>query len=290
MSGELITGDGQLQYKDYLLGDNNITFLDAINGWDDLPSVDSGNTLRPASHGAWVGKKIAGQRIITWEGRFSASESLWAYEIKRLKTAFSLPNDTEEYDIVIRLHDDSYLAFGTVSARLIPGDRQYGYYGATLNIQFECSDPRRYSLGENSWTLSMPAASDNGLIYPLGYPLDYGIEQTPSSGTLVNDGDVMTPIIIEFTGPITNPGIINSTLGVKIQFNIILTVTDTLTINTRTGSVLLNGSADRLYTRTINSSPILSFGLLPGANNLQLVAEDWDAPSGATITWRDATL
>lgn len=290
MSGELIYADGQMQYKDYLLGDNETTFLDAINGWDDLPSVDSGNTLKPSSHGAWAGLKLAGQRIVTWEGRFAPESDDWRAELNRLRSAFSLPIGTEEYEIVVRLHDDVKLAFGTISGRLIPGDRQYGYYGATMSLQFECSDPRRYSLGENSWTLSMPPNTVTGLPYPLNYPLNYGTEVNPSSGTLVNDGDVMTPVVIIFNGPMENPGILNTTLGVRLQFNITLTDTDTLTVNTRNGTVLLNGTADRLYTRTVNSSPIFSFGLAPGNNTMQLLAATWEEPSGATITWRDATL
>lgn len=290
MPTDLINDDGQLQYKNYLLGDNDITFMDAINGWDDLPSVDSGNTLKPSSHGAWVGRKIAGQRVITWEGRFAAEPGNWTAEIERLKQAFSLPLGTEEYEIAIRLHEDVKVVFGTVSGRLIPGDRAYGYYGASLSLQFECSDPRRYSVGENVWRLSMPVVEQVGLQYPLNYPLDYGVETLPSSGTLTNDGDVLTPVTLVFNGPMENPGIINSTLNAKMRFNLTLTENDTLTVNTRTGTVLLNNTADRLYTRTVDSSPIFSFGLLPGDNHMQLQASSWDVPSGVNIMWRDATL
>lgn len=290
MSGELISADGQLQFKNYLLGDNEVTFLDAINGWDDLPGVDSGNTNKPSSHGAWVGRKIAGQRIITWEGRFAPTPETWSDNLKALVSAFSLPLDTEEEEIVIRLHNDMHLAFGSISGRVLPGDRQYGYYGATLSLQFECSDPRRYSLGENSWRLTMPVPTASGLVYPLAYPLDYGTEQSPSTGFLVNDGNVITPVRLVFDGPIENPGIINNTLGVKLQFNISLDTGETLTVDTRTGTVLLNNEADRLYTRTVTSSPIFSFGLAPGVNNMQMLASSWDVPSGLSVIWRDATL
>lgn len=290
MSGELIYADGQMQFRDYLLGDNEVTFLDAINGWDDLPSLDSGNTLKPASHGAWVGRKIAGERIITWEGRFAADPSAWVSEIKKLRAAFSAPLGTEEYEIVIQMHGDKALAFGTVSGRLIPGDRAYGYYGASLSLQLECSDPRRYSLSENVWQLSLATTAIDGLHYPLSYPLNYGAAATPSAGTLVNDGDVMTPVTLVFSGPITNPALVNSTLGARLEFDITLLAGDTLTVDTRTGTVLLNDTADRLYTRTVNSSPIFSFGLLPGNNDIQLMANSSASPAGVVITWRDATL
>lgn len=290
MAGELITADGQLEFKGYLLGDDEVTFMDSLQGWDDIPSVDSGNTPRPSSHGAWVGYKFANQRIITWEGRFAADPDDWSSRLKELRSVFTLPFGTEEDAIIIRSHDETLLAFGAVSARAIPLDRAYGYYGANLTLQFECSDPRRYSLQENYWELALPEMSENGLSYPLTYPLDYGIESSSTSGTLTNDGDMLTPVIINFVGPMEHPGLVNSTLGVKLEFNITLADTDTLTIDTRTGTVLLNEVSDRLYTRTVNSSPIFSFGLLPGDNDIQLTANDWSVPAGANLTWRDATL
>ena len=61
-------------------------------------------------------------------------------------------------------------------------------------------------------------------------------------------------------------------------------------MDTRLGTVLLNGTADRLYTRTIDSSPILGFELLPGVNDMQAIAEDWETGAGIEIIYRDATF
>lgn len=289
--GDSITKDGQLEFRGYLLGDNEKTFMDEITGWDDLPGVDSGNTPRSNSHGAWAGKKLANQRIITWSGRFSPPDtSLWEDELRSLRSAFSLPLDTEELPIIIRSIGEKKLSFGAVVQRSIPMNRAYGYYGANVSIQFHCSDPRRYSLGENSWTLELPPVVDNGLIYPLTYPLNYGETVTSSSGTLLNDGDIVTPVILVFNGPVENPALLNLTSGVRLEFNISLGTGETLEVNTRAGTVLLNGIADRLYTRSSTSSPLLSFGLSPGDNEMQITATSWDLPASVDISWRDATL
>lgn len=288
--GSLITGDGQLEYNDYLLGDDDITFMQSITGWEDLPNVDSANTLRPSSHGAWVGRKYLGQRIITWTGVFAAEKEVWADEIVRLKTAFTPPEGTEELTIVVRTRGTDLMAFGTVSARQIPMDYSYGYYGARLSVQFECSDPRLYSLGENSVFISMPSSATDGLDYPLVYPLDYGTEVAPNSLIVVNAGAAPTPMIMNFVGPVTNPSLINDTSGKQLGFEIVLTADDVLTVDTRKGTVLLNGTADRLYTRTPLSSPILGFDLLSGSNELQVIAEDWDDGAGVEIVYRDATF
>jgi hypothetical protein len=290
-AGEMITGNGQLEYRGYVLGDDENTFMDAITGWDDLPGVESANTPRSNSHGAWVGRKLAGQRVITWNGRFSPTRpELWEDELRRLREAFSLPLGTEEYPIVVQSIGERRLCFGAVVARSIPMDRAYGYYGASVALQFECSDPRRYSLSEKSWTLELPPNIDTGLEYPLTYPLDYGIEITSNEGTLFNDGDVVTPVTLFFSGPVVRPSLVNKTANTKLEFNINLSADETLEVNTRTGTVLLNGVADRIYTRTSNSAPLLSFGLMPGYNEMVITAEEWDTPASVSIAWRDATL
>lgn len=289
--GSLITGDGQLEYNDYVLGDNVVTFMESISGWDDLPNVDSSNALRPSSHGAWVGKKLVGQRIVTWTGKIStADRSSWEDAVKTLRDKFVPAVGTEELTIVVRTRNEMRMAFGTVTQRQIPVDYAYSYYGAKVTLQFECSDPRLYSLGENSVFISTPPLISSGLAYPLVYPLDYGTEQAPNSLIITNSGNAPTPMTMNFLGPITNPELINQTTGERLGFDIVLTADDVLTVNTRLGTVVLNGTADRIYTRTLTSSPILGFDLLSGENELQLIAEDWEAGSGVEIIYRDASF
>lgn len=290
LDGDLITADGQMQYKNYLLGDDEITFLDAINGWEELPGVSSGNADKPASHGSWSGNKFAGERIITWEGRFAPDRTVWVDALRELRKTLCLPTGTEEYEIAVRLHEETLIAYGAVTARSLPGDSQFATYGAKLVIQFTCSDPRRYMPNENLWSLAFPEVVEHGLIYPLSYDLDYGVTVLPPDGVLVNEGNVLTPVTMVIQGPVVNPSIYNQTLGVRISFNISLADGETLTVDTRTGTVLLNGIADRLFTRTSDSAPILSFGLSPGENEISTGASEWDAPANITFAWRDAIL
>lgn len=290
MAGELITGDGQLEYNGYVLGDDVTTFMTSLTGWEDLPPIDSSNTLRPSSYGAWSGQKLPGQRILTWTGRFAPEDSAsWVDLLETLKRAFTIPMDTEELTIAVRTRDDIKVVFGACVQRAIPMDYTYSYYGATVTIQFECSDPRKYSQDEKTVFIATPIDVADGLDYPLVYPLDYGVADLASDATVNNEGYAPTPVILEFQGPMSTPKLTNVTTGATLGFDITLTSTDVLTVNTRNGTVLL-GSADRLYTRTLTSSPILSFNLLPGENEMHLSAGTWSLGSGVTITYRDATL
>ena len=291
MAGELITGDGQLEYNGYVLGDDVTTFMTSLTGWEDLPPIDSSNTLKPSSYGAWSGKKLPGQRILTWSGRFSPEDpDQWTDLLDDLKNAFTIPFDTEELTIAVRTRDDVKIVFGACVQRAIPMDYTYSYYGANITLQFECSDTRKYSLLEKSVFISTPTDTIDGLDYPLVYPLDYGIADLASDATVNNDGFTPTPVILDFQGPMSNPKLINTTTGQQLGFDISLVTSDVLTVNTRTGTVLLNGSADRLYTRTLTSSPVLNFTLIPGDNEMHLTAGTWSVGSGVTITYRDATL
>lgn len=291
MAGELITGDGQLEYNGYVLGDDVTTFMTSLTGWEDLPNIDSSNTLKPSSYGAWPGVKLPGQRILTWTGRFAPENpDEWVDLLTTLQTAFTVPLDTEELTIAVRTRNDVKIVFGAVTQRAIPMDYTYSYYGANVTIQFECSDPRKYSLGETSVFISMPADTDDGLDYPLVYPLDYGVEDLSSDLIINNLGSAPSPPIIEFVGPADHPTLVNTTTGQELSFDIVLTMSDTLTVNTRTGTVLLNGTADRLYTRTLTSSPIMGFVLVPGQNEMHVFAETWDSGSGVNLTYRDASL
>ena len=282
--------DGQLEYNGYVLGDDENTFMISISGWDDLPGVDSANSLRPSAHGAWAGHKYASQRIITWEGRFAPLPDNWTSEIKSMRNAFTIPPDHNEQIIYIRTRDETLIAYGSVVARAMPGDYDYSNYGAKLTLQFECSDPRRYSSTEFSSVIALSVSPDQGLMYPLVYPLDYGDPPTPSIGTLLNDGNMDTPLTINIYGPLENPKIINQTTGRKLDFAIPLTSTDYLVIDTRKGSVLLNGVADRIYTRSLSSSPILSFNLAAGDNNMRILADSWDVGASVDFSWRSAIL
>lgn len=287
---ELIVADGQVEYNGYLLGDNENTFMVSIQGWDDIPGVDSANSLRPSTHGGWSGNKYASQRIVTWEGRFAPLPESWASELRSLRQALSLPSGTQELPLYVRLREETLVAFGALTARALPGDYDYANYGAVLTLQFECSDPRRYSVTEHQSVVGLVVPETAGLVYPLVYPLDYGDPLVPSTTDLLNDGNVNTPVRIIIRGPIENPSIVNQTSGRRLDFDISLTEVDSLTIDTQKGSVLLNDAADRIYTRSLSSSPILSFNLSAGTNSMRILADTWSAGADVTFFWRDAVL
>jgi hypothetical protein len=278
--------DGEVYFNGYLLGDNQNTFLDELTGWDDLPPVSSGNTSRPMYHGSFSGLKFAQERVITWTGSFNpANLSEWADRLRALRAATTLPTGTAEMQINIRTIDDELRCYGVVTNRSIPANRRYGAARlANVSIQFTCSDPRKYEVSDTVLSIPFPTTEVAGLVYPLTYPLDYGATPVGASGVFNNVGDAPSPVRFRITGPAVNPIITNATTGKFIKFNIVMVDGETLDIKTSDGSVIFNGTSDRLYTRDVTSSPILSMELAEGLNEIRVNATSWSVASGLTVT------
>lgn len=159
----------------------------------------------------------------------------------------------------------------TVSASATDGS-MIGYQAV-----LRATDPRAY---EPQWITreAVPfAASAGGDTYPRTYPYTY---RAPISTTVQidNSGSVETPLILTLNGYLLNPII---RFGDReMIFRTELAQGDTIVINTRDRTVLLNNEANRRSLMdTANSR---WFDAPPGLTPLQLLAED--AGDGATLT------
>ncbi len=291
-TGDLIVGDGQVQWGNLLLGADPY-FTEEIAGWEDLPGIDSGNVARPATHGSWPGRFLGQERVVTWTGwnvPIDRRESLQA-SVRWVRSNTTITNDPTEYPLVVRTLGETLMCWGKVSNRAVATDIAYGAGGARTAIQWTCSDPRRYELDEQLVMLTLDDPPGAGLSWPLTYPLVWGPEATTtSSAVLVNSMDAPTPPTITITGPLDTPLVVNQTTGRQLEFALVLTETDVLTIDCRQGTVLLNGVSDRLYTRTARSGPVAGFELQGGDNVLALRSVAYSPGNTAVIRWRSATF
>lgn len=289
--GTLIYRDWQIEWRGLLLGDEVTTTWGELTGWDDLPGIDSGNTSRPSSAGAFAGRKLPQQRVVTFECSFVPGLDSWSDRLRALRQVTTPDNSSDEWPLVVRTRGETLACWGAVTGRVMPVNDLYVGGGASLTLQWECSDPLRYATAQRQLGLSIPPRSVTGLGYPLGYPLDYGAEQTvQSAGTALNAMDAASPPTVVFSGPVTNPGLVNLTTGMRIEFAITLSETDSLVIDCADGTATLNGSADRLTTRTARSVPLTLFRLAAEDNDVIFVAQSASPGNECSLYWRDATL
>lgn len=291
MPGELITLPWQIDWNGFLLGVGTVYSIQHLNGWLDMPGLDMGEAAKTTQGGSWPGTPRAQSRIVTLELEIRATADRMGDAIRALRAATPRSATADEAPLAISLHDETLVASGKISNRIIPVNQAYSQgLSPSATLQWLCADSRVYEPTERSVTIGAPTGGSGGLIYPVAYPLVYGVAATPSNALCTNFGNEPTSPVVEFTGPIEQPRLINSTLNQALAFDIDLLAGQTLTVDTDKGTVLLNGTTDRLYTRSNLSVPVEYWKLDPGYNNVTLTAAVIGTGAQARVTWRSASL
>ncbi|MEU5402649.1 phage tail protein [Streptomyces sp. NPDC005963] len=296
--GSLIGLDGQIQWAGLLLGPGTPFQIDrdGLTGWADLPSLDSSDADRPTAHGAWPGARWARPRSVSagiWllpEAGAGAAPGAPADLLDTFIRAFGTGSADAEQWLAVRLHGRTTAVRARVTQRTVPTDRRFATGGATrVSVQWTATDPRRYEPEARTVSLGLPRRG-TGTTYPFTYPVDYGTPGSGGSGSAVNSGTTETCPMVEFTGPVRRPHLLNHTTGRSLEYDIVLGPGERLTVDTREGTVLIGPRASRLHTATAVSSPEQSFVLPPGENRLDFRALDGDPTTSAQLTWRAAHL
>ncbi|WP_374986311.1 phage tail protein [Streptomyces fradiae] len=295
--GSLITRDGQIQWAGLLMGPGTPYQIDrsGITGWDDLPTLDTGDVPRPDRHGAWPGAVWAQPRLVTatvWLVPPTAAEAADTTAAFRAATG---PEGGERW-LAVRLHGETLAVRARVSRRVVPQDRAYLRQGTgRASLQWTATDPRRFSTVRREGQALLPVPEpglewENEAGSGLEWPVEWGGDAGAGSFTAVNEGGAAAHPVIEFRGPVRRPTLSRLGDGGRLQYDIVLGAGEVLTVDTEAGTVLLNGTASRLYTATSTSMPEQLFRLEPGGTTLAFRSEDLtpDPSASVTVRWRDA--
>ncbi|WP_372458365.1 phage distal tail protein [Streptomyces sichuanensis] len=216
--------------------------------------------------------------------------------VRALAAATALRDD--ELPLAIKLDDGpALMCWARCLRRSVPVASGYRVGVAEGGaLQFEATDPRRYSLVEQRVEARLPRP-EPGLDWHLvpgpeglGWPLDFGPPGSTGGMTVTNEGDAPAAPVIEFRGPVDRPSLTNVVSGDVVEYDIVLDTSDVLTVDTGAGTVLLNGSTSRLGTVTGRSVPESVFTLLPGTSTLAYRAAPGssDPRSSVAVTFRSA--
>lgn len=297
-AGDLVGIPGHVQFGELLLGPHTPYRWRTLDGWEDSPGIDSGSVNRSDGHGAYPGRLLAQPRTITLDDMVIRTEPRqMGAAVRTLRTATALRDD--EQPLVVQLDDEPpLLVFARCMRRSIPvgvGGYALGLVqGAAL--QFEASDPRRYSLVEQQVEARLPAA-EPGLDWQvtpgperLLYPIGFGTPGSTGSLLTVNEGDAPSHPVISIRGPVSLPSVTNIATGEAIEYDLDLAADDELIIDAAAGTVTLNRTAARLYTATARSTPENLFVLPSGTTSLLFRAAPGSADPRAScsIRWRSA--
>jgi hypothetical protein len=292
---ELITEDTQIQWDALLMGIDTFFGYKQLTGWDDLPGIDLADAPRPHAHGDFAGGAWSQARFITFDmqiwGTFAEDGSFAELRREFLRRT---QITQEELPLVIRQHGEVMLCYARVIGRSWPIKKPWFRGYPEASIQWKATDPRKYSVIEQSISLVVPSSS-GGLDYSTGGGLDYsttgGLEygsSVPGSGVILNAGLTETPVRVEFVGPLTAPYFVTTddwTLG----FTLPLAPGERLISDARLGTVTLGG-VDRYYALAPSSDLPEDCLAGAGATAVQFSSGSTGDTGHAEIFWRNAQM
>lgn len=223
------------------LSDANATnwFFDDLDGWDDTPEVVSQKTQKVSQHGAHLGPQTYAARSLTLNG-WIAARTMALRETALRQLHRSLPVNALS---VVRVSDppERYVQArvdGQIKAKRI------GQHCFAIQIPLVAPDPRKYGLNPDAVEIGVPDFA-GGVTLPTSLPLALPVRISGGTGEAVNAGDMPAPWTARITGPVDVPVIEAVDLGQRIAVNIALGSGETLDVDARTQTVVLNGATSR---------------------------------------------
>lgn len=291
--GDLLTGPGTPWY---VAADGSIT------GWEESPAVDSGTVPRAQQHGSYLGTQLAQSRIVTIEMIVRSDPGQMDTVIRQLAAAVPIDAD-QEAPLIVQLDQEPLLAWARCTRWAAPvgRDRSGGIGRAVL--QFECTDPRRYQLTEETAVTGLPQPEPGlswgspeatvGLAW--GSPeasagLAWGAPGSTGDLACANSGLVATHPVIEIRGPVITPRVSILGTNLLLEYGLTLTAADTLVIDCWAGTVTLGGQ-DRLPAASLRSVPEQSFSfprLTTSTVSFRSADAAPDPAASCTVRWRPA--
>src|SRR5690606_28297420 len=152
-AGDLITTDGQIEWRGTLLGVDTAFGLVQLEGWQDLPDMRDGDAELANAHGYQPGQLHSDRRIVTLSfelgdpnpAAFRAAEST----LRRITAPDENP---AEEPLVVQWQGIKAMVWARCVRRSIPTPVEYSYGLTRGAIQWRATNPRLLHLPQQSFT------------------------------------------------------------------------------------------------------------------------------------------
>lgn len=192
---------------------------------------------REGADGGYVDSEFESIRTVTIEGTLYTKDTPFETFVDSLKSNYA-PTRTPK-PLYFQTDNGARVVFGKAQGFRYNKDNLRRLGSANYQAQIICEDPRIYSDPETVITIT----------------------RTAGSGTITLGGNRPSPAKLTIAGAITNPTI--SYGSTTMTFNIALTASDSLVIDLKYKTVVLNGTLNRRGTMTLTGK---WFQLQPSAN------------------------
>lgn len=288
--GDLLTGPRQIEFNGLLLGSGTPYRWKGLTNWDGAPTVDLADTPKPSDHGETPGPGFFQAKFPSFEFFVEATTREHMEQLLHLLEERMLYDDVEQL-LVVRDTARTLSAPARVLENPIPHTPARSVGRLDLAVLWKCAAGLRTPLAGRTPLVLTPHESSGGLVYPVEYPVDWGIVADTSDGVAVNDGRAPAPARVVFQGPADAYTLLLTTSTgtvLKLAFTLPLTATDTLTVDTGDGTVRLNGSSDRTQWLTPDSVAPEQWRIPPGTSAVgYTVTAGSGVGTQVSIDWSD---
>ncbi len=274
-AGDLVTGDGQLEWNGLLFGAGTRYRLTELEGWLDLDETRDGDVDLDDEDGAQPGLLLAGRRVITWTGHIAGSTDFDAL-VGALRTATTITSQDEQ-PLVVHTAGVKAQVLARVVHRRIPQSMDWASSLTRFVVQWRATNPRVLRLPQLTPSATPPVAGGGGLRFPLRFPLMFS--GTPAGGELVltNNGGAAAQPLWRITGPCPAPRITNADTNERLWFadSYTLPTGQQLDLSTADKSVLVGATGTE--KRVSRSNQLVRrewFTLPPGVTRVRFDSAD----------------
>lgn len=259
------------------LGNESPYFLQILEGASELP-VTIESQKAPKQDGSTYFDNTLENRAFTIEGMIVTKNNPSLVNEARRKMQRVL--NPKMGEVIIAYQGKEIKGIVETTPAFPGGDGNKGIYYQKYLINLLCHQPfwlepfyesreMSYIMGGLSFRLSLPTSFSNR-----------GFKRMA-----VNDGDVSTPVEIEFKGPAINPTVTNETTGEFLRVNRELGEEDVLTVSTAFGEkyVRINGE-NAFHYIDLDST---FWQLIPGENILSYASNNDSINTKVTVKWKN---
>lgn len=254
--------------------------FDDVDGWHDGPSVSVESQARGIGHGLFGQVGSRGGRTITVTGDMVAPDRALAADSVDQLTSLLAGGVFGRFDFY---DADQGWRWADVQIAATPDLAWETELHCRFQLQFIAPDAYRYGQTSTA-SVGFAASSGSGMVFPL-FPngvMDFG--PLPDFGTLTiqNPGTADASPVFTVSGPSPSAGFTITDVGTgrSITYFGVVPAGSTLTIDSSTGAVVLDGVADRFGDALVEAWPVVParssrsflFEPLSGATSAQLTA------------------
>lgn len=265
-------------------------WMDELVGFDELPPIRSSDETRPAAHGDFSGTDFADGRSLEFSLEVAADAGVTFADALGALDRVLVPNPGPEtvpfwYQLPGKPARRSEVK---VRRRRTHIDRSYEAGLAVVDVQLRAPDPLLYGDMVIAGPTGHPALA-GGLEFDLftdgsgaatGF-LEFGDTATTGRLTLSNPGTAAAWPVFAIAGPVPDTGfeLVCTTTGRRLRFLGAIAADSVLTIDTSTGSALLDLVADRGGRLTIRE-----WFSVPAGGSCEVLFTPLGPTTAATLT------